>query len=280
VATTAPAGGPVAFQGERGAYGEEAVRRFFGPVEVLPCRTLPEAFAAVATGRAGHAVVPVENSQAGSINQTYDLLLDGNLTIVGEVELPVRHCLLALPGQRVADIRQVWSHPQALAQCERFLAGLQAELLATYDTAGSARLIAEQGLRGIAAVASRTAAERYGLEVLAADIHTSPHNLTRFLVLGTGPAPRTARAKTSLVLVTRHEPGALHHCLGALAGRGINLEKLESRPTRNRPWEYLFYLDLDGHAEDPNVREALADLASRAASIRILGSYPRATSPA
>lgn len=272
--------GPVAFQGERGAYGEEAAERLFPGAPVLPVPTFADAFEAVLAGRAARAVLPIENSVAGSVHEVYDLLLRYPLVITGECHLPVRHCLLALPGQGLDDLREVWSHPQAIAQCEEFLQRRGLRAVAAADTAGSARAVAEGRLLGVGAVAGRAAAARYGLAILAEDIQTAAHNATRFLAVARDPAdspPHAERgAKTSLVLVTDHRPGALYHCLGALAEAGINLTKLESRPTRERPWEYRFYLDFEGHRDDPAVAAALAELGRRAAWVRVLGSYPRA----
>ncbi len=255
----------VAFQGEPGAYSEEAVVRLFGEVETVPCAALAGVFEAVEAGRADRGVVPVENSQAGSINETYDLR--------------VSHCLLALPGQALRDIRRVCSHPQALAQCDAYLRRLGVEITPASDTAGSARQIREQLLAGCAAVASRRAAQIYRLEVLADGIETNPHNYTRFLVLGRSPAPHRPPSKTSIVFVVPNEPGTLYAALGALATRGINLTKLESRPGRRRPWDYVFYVDVDGHAEDPALRDALGELRRRTTFLRVLGSYPRSPRP-
>jgi prephenate dehydratase len=270
----------VAFQGEPGAYSEEAVLRFFGEVETVPCPTLADAFEAVVARRAERGIVPVENSLAGSINETYDLLLLHDLVITGELDLRVAHCLLALPGQGLHDIRRVYSHPQALAQCDAYLRRLGAEVTAAYDTAGSAKMIREQDLTGCAAVASRRAAALYRLEILAEGIETNPNNYTRFLAIGPSPTPRAERNKTSIVFVVANESGTLYAALGALATRGINLTKIESRPGRQRPWDYVFYVDVDGHTEDAALRDALDDLRRRTAFLRVLGSYPRASRPA
>jgi prephenate dehydratase len=269
----------VAFQGERGAYSEEAVGLLFGEVEVLPCASLREVFEAVTAGRADRGVVPVENSQAGSINETYDLLLAHSLFITAELDLRIRHCLLALPGQTVADIRRVYSHPQALAQCEAFLQAHGLQPVPASDTAGSARMVAQQGLRGVGAIAGRAAARIYALAVLAEGIETNPANYTKFLALAPTPAPREGDSKTSIVFTTANVPGALYRALGAFASRGINLTKLESRPRRQVPWEYLFYVDLEGHRDDPPVAEALDELSRLTTFLRILGSYPRSRTP-
>jgi len=267
----------VAFQGEHGAYSEEAIRQHFGEeVTTLPCRTFEAIFDAVETGKADYGVLPVENSVAGSINKAYDLLLAHDLRVSGEIYLPVRHCLLAPQGTGMEDIRTVRSHPQALAQCEGYLDehGWRAE--PWYDTAGSARDLASRPEAGVAVIASCLAAEIYGLQVLAKDIQDLAWNTTRFFVIGHEEAPQQAGMKTSLVFAVPHRPGALYACLHEFARRNINLTKLESRPRRNRPWHYVFYLDCEGSWQDAACQEALVGLLSRAAFVKLLGSYPAA----
>lgn len=268
----------IAFQGEPGAYGEEAVIRYFGPeVNPLPKASFADVFAAVTSGEADGGLTPIENSQAGSINEVYDLLRNSGLHITGELCLPVNHRLLALPGQRLSDIRRVLSHPQALAQSDAFLRRLGVEIVAAYDTAGSAKMIREQELRGVAAVASARAGEIYGLETLARDIQTIPDNFTRFVALARelGPLP-TGESKTMLLLATEHTPGALYRVLGAFAERGVNLLKLESRPLREKPWEYVFYLDISGSPAEPAVAEAISALAHLTVHTQVFGSFTRA----
>ncbi len=268
----------VAFQGERGAFSEEAAVAALGPdIRPLPCRSFPDVFAAVVAGRAAYGVVPIENSLTGSIRENYDLLLAHELHIVGETEIRIRHCLLALPGVRLAGIRRVLSHPQALAQCERTLRELlpDAELVPVYDTAGSALIIRREGLRDAAAIAGRRAAEIHGMAVLAEDLADSPENYTRFLVLGREPVVPEGPAKTSIVFAAENVPGALHRCLEPFAMRGIDLTKIESRPLRERRWEYLFYVDFAGGAHEARCREALEELRGRTTFLRVLGSYPR-----
>ncbi|GAC1313727.1 MAG: prephenate dehydratase [Ktedonobacteraceae bacterium] len=269
----------VAFQGERGAFGDEAVKTYFGKeVEPLPQRSFADVFRAVAAGEVEFGLVPVENSQAGSINDVYDLLRQHDLFVIGEISHPVNHCLLCLPGQALSEIKRVISHPQALAQSDVYLRTLGVEIVATYDTAGSAKMIREEQLSGVAAVAGRGAAELYQLEILAHDIQTIKDNYTRFIALGREPAPRReGEAKTMLVMATAHQPGSLHTCLGVLAANQINLLKLESRPSRQRAWEYVFYLDFAGHRDDPAVRSALADLAGHTTFCKVLGSFARNT---
>jgi prephenate dehydratase len=270
----------VAFQGERGAFGDEAVHVYFqqggSKPEPLPCRSFADVFRAVATGEAEYGLVPVENSQAGSINDVYDLLRQHDLFVVGEMSHPVNHCLLCLPGQQLSEIKRVISHPQALAQSDVYLRELGVEIVATYDTAGSAKMIREENLQGVAAVAAAGAAELYQLEILARGIQTIKDNYTRFIALGREPAPRReGPAKTMIVMATAHQPGSLYQCLGVLAAKGINVLKLESRPSRQRAWEYVFYLDFEGHREDPAVRAALADLAGHTTFCKVLGSFTR-----
>jgi len=271
----------VAFQGEHGAYSEEAVYQHFPrDTETLPCHSLKEIFEAIESGRATHGMLPIENSTAGSINQSYDLLLEYDLKIWAEVILRVRHCLLANPGTSIEQIRRGRSHPQALAQCERYIASHNFEPISYYDTAGSARELAENPQPDMAAIASRLAGEMYGLQVLDSDIEDLRFNYTRFFILGTEDPPRTEHSKTSVVFATRHVPRALYTCLGEFAERDINLTKLESRPRRNKPWHYLFYLDFEGHWQEPRCEKALLGLLRRAAFVKVLGSYPAAPMPA
>lgn len=275
----------VAFQGERGAFGDEASRIFFGQKEAqgsgrqvnpVPCKSFADVFRAVAGGEVDYGLVPVENSQAGSINDTYDLLRQHDLFVIGEFSHLVNQCLLCLKGQTLADIKRVISHPQALAQSDVFLRELGVEIVATYDTAGSAKMLRDEQLMGVAAIAPAGAAEIYDLEILERDIQTIKGNYTRFIALGREPAPREeGKSKTMLVMATAHQPGSLYKCLGFLSANNINILKLESRPSRQRVWEYVFYLDFEGHRDDPHVRKALAALAEHTAFCKVLGSFSR-----
>ena len=267
----------VAFQGEPGAYSQEAIFQHFGPqVGTLACPGFEEVFQAVEDGRATLGLLPVENSQAGSINQAFDLLLDHDLRVVGEVKLRVRHCLLAAPGTKQSDIQRVHSHYQALAQCERYLRTRGWEAIVAYDTAGAARDLAASPDPHAGAIASRLAGEMYGLECLDTGIEDSPENTTRFFLLGREEPPPAKLNKTSVVFATMHTPGSLYNVLGELATRGINVTKLESRPRRNRPWHYVFYMDLEGHWQDATINRALLGLLTRTAFLKLLGSYPAA----
>lgn len=267
----------VAFQGERGAFSEDAVLKFFSQAELLPRRFLADAFEAVSTGEVDCGVVPVENSQAGSINETYDLLLRYDLVIYGEIDLRVSHCLMALHNEDLGSIKRIYSHPQALAQCEEFLRKLNADLIPTYDTAGSAKMIKERELLHCAAIASKKAAQIYALEILAEGIETNPNNYTKFFVISKEEKARRAQKnKTSLIFAIPNLPGALYTCLGVFATRDINLIKLESRPRKDKPWQYIFYADLEGHVEDEACKQAIEELHDKTTFMKILGSYPQA----
>lgn len=268
----------VAYQGEPGAYSEQAVMALFPGAQMVPCATFDDVFEAVAGGICDYGVVPVENSLAGSIHRNYDLLLQHDLYIVGEHNLRVSHCLIAHPGVRLEEIRRVYSHPQALAQCEHSLKALggSIETIPTHDTAGSVRLIAERGERDAAAIASARAAEVYHMAILREGLEDEKNNYTRFIALGREPVTPQGEAKTSLVFAGRNEPGLLFRCLSAFALRNIDLSKIESRPVRGVPWEYFFYLDFIGSLAEERCQRALEQLREMATFVRVFGSYPRA----
>jgi len=264
----------IGFQGEPGAYGEEALLRCFGDsVEPVGYVTLDEVVANLLSGDLDAALLPAENSVAGTIGRTYELLLEYSLTIVGDIVHPIRHNLLALPGVRLGQVRRVFSHPQALEQCRRFLSVHGLEPVPQLDTAGSARIIAEEKLEDTAAIASRRAANLYDLRVLAYDIQDLVGNATRFFVVGKEPAePRSSPVKVSLVFSVPDVPGALYEALGVFARRSLNLSKVESRSDRQRHWKYLFYLDYT--APDPEgVPEVLEELSAKTDFLRLLGIY-------
>jgi prephenate dehydratase len=268
-------GTTVAFQGVHGAYSEQALRQHFGEsVDVLPCTDFNELFETLQTGKTEYAILPVENSVAGSVNGAYELLLDYDLRIQADVVLHVRHQLLAPIGTRLEDIKQVRSHPQALAQCDRYIKRHKLQPIVWYDTAGSAHDLAKECPPHTAAIASRLAASLYGLEIIEPDIEDMPFNYTRFFILSNeDPAPSTYN-KTSIVFAVRNRPAALYECLGEFAERGLNITKLESRPRRNRPWEPVFYLDFEGFWQEPACQEALMKLLQKASFVKMLGSYP------
>lgn len=271
----------MAYQGEPGAYSEDAVAALFGDgADPLPCLDFRDAFEAVDTGKASHAVLPVENSIEGTVAPVNDLLLEHDLTVTGEAIVPVNHCLIANPGSRLEGIRVVYSHPQALGQCRRFL-GLHPDWrqIPAYDTAGSVKLVHEQARKEEAAIASRRSAQLYGMQVLAESIQTEQENSTRFFRLEKHPRTLKDADKTSIAFVAKNVPGSLHRCLGEFASRGINLTKLESRPRPSRPWNYVFYADLEGNLEEPRVREAVGALVATAGFVKVFGSYRAARVP-
>jgi len=268
----------VAFQGERGAYSESAVYAFFGlSVDAKPCRNLSDVFESVEKGETEFGVVPIENSIEGSINQTYDLFLIHNLKVCGEIIRKIDHCLIANPNTKLDSIKVVYSHPQALAQCGNFLERLGCDLIPTYDTAGSVKMMKEKKLKDAGAIASERAAEIYGMKILAKEIADNPNNYTRFFALSKNDSPPTGRDKTSIIFSVKHVPGSLYRALEEFAKRNISLTKIESRPTKRTPWEYNFYLDFEGHRQEEKCVEALRGLEKRTVFIRILGSYPRAS---
>ncbi len=268
---------PIAYAGEPGAFAEDATIAAFGDIPRLAVGSFREVFERVGSGNADRGVVPIENSVNGSVREVYDLLLKHKLAIVGEVVVPVELCLAALPGQDPETIERVYSHIQALGQAERFLRERDWTMLTTYNTAGAGKLIADGAERGAAAVLSRRAAERFGLEVLADGIQDVADNRTRFFILAreaewTAPDPMGAY-RTTLAFAVRNEPGMLLQALRIFADHGVNLSSLESRPSRTVAWEYVFWADLDAAA--PDLTAALSELRAVATLVRVLGSYPR-----
>lgn len=275
----------VAFQGARGAFSEEASRLLVGDnVVYQPCERFEEVFRSLADGKVDYAVVPIENTLAGSVHENYDHLLNFKLPIVAEGRVRIVHNLIAHPDANLAGIRRAISHPVALNQCLRFFSThpqLRSESF--YDTAGSVKQVMEQGDLSTAAIASRAAAEYYGAKILKRSIEDDRENYTRFFLLTTKVRRQRSkpagRPKTSIVFVTRNEPGALFRCLAAFSLRDINLMKIESRPLRGRPWEYLFYLDFLGDPEETRVRNAMSHLGEMTELLAVLGSYPEAAMP-
>ena len=277
----------VAYQGAPGAYSEETASRLFPDAELVAQRAFADVFEALEGACVEAAVLPVENSIAGAVVDVYDLLRQHrSLTIAAEAILRVRHCLVAIPGARIEDVRAARSHPQALAQCEPWLRAHGIEPAVAYDTAGAAAEVAAARDLAIAAVASRAAADRNGLAVLAEDIAAGDENYTRFFALvrrddgalrnSIPPALRSGPSKTSLVFAVKDRPGALVLALQPFAAAGINLAKIESRPSRAAPWDYVFYLDLHGDPAESPTADALAILRRTAAWVELLGTYPMA----
>jgi len=266
----------VSYLGPEGTFSEMALTRQFGAsVEALPCASIEEVFRAAETGGARYAVVPVENSTEGTVGRTLDLLLSTPLRICAEVVLRVQQNLMA---KRVAvkAIRRVYSHPQSLAQCRQWLSQHLpgAERLPVASNAEAARVAAKQA--NAAAIGPEVAASRYGLKLLARSIEDDPNNRTRFLVLGPQDARPSGRDRTSLVMTAHNRPGAVHQLIAPFAANGVSMTRLESRPARTGQWEYLFYVDIEGHQQDPKVAQALAELSEKAPFVKIFGSYPAA----
>jgi prephenate dehydratase len=270
----------VAFQGTSGSYSETAIRGHFGQgVDALSRETFADVLFAVERGECEYGMLPIENSIAGSVNWSYQLLMEHDLRICAEVVLRVRHLLLAGAGTALSAVRVVRSHPQALAQCRGYLErhGFAAE--AADDTAGAAHALAADPEPGVAVIAGRDAARRTNLAILDEAIEDSLLNYTRFFVLSTDDAPRAEQSKTSIVFTTPHRSGALHSCLGEFASRDVSLCKIESRPRPARPWQYIFYLDFEGHCQDPPCEAALSGLLRYSSFLKLLGSYPAADRP-
>jgi prephenate dehydratase len=263
----------IAYQGEVGAYSEEGAMALWPDANLRPAASIRKVFEAVEVGLVDYGLVPIDNSQAGSINETYDLFLKHGLHLVGETVVRVNHCLLALPGKVLDDLEEVISHPQAIAQSEEFLSALDLHIKAEYDTAGAAKRIVDEKLERTGAIASKRAAELYGLEVLAERIQTYPDNYTRFGALARNPQALGEPDKSSLVFGVGHVPGCLYRCLGAFAERHLNLAKLESRPRAGRVWEYVIYIDVEAAASSSQMIEALAEVSEHATFTRLLGSY-------
>ncbi|HVN04019.1 MAG TPA: prephenate dehydratase [Bryobacteraceae bacterium] len=284
-ATRQPSVERIAFQGECGAFSQEAARKLLGEkIDVFPCARFEDVFRSLQEGAVDGAVIPIENTLAGSVHENYDHLLRYDLPIVAETSVRIIHNLMAAPGVSLGRIRRVFSHPVALNQCLDFFAQHpEIEKITYYDTAGSAKMIMEEGLRDAAAIASAVAAEIYGARILRRSIEDDRRNFTRFFLLRAKEytqrfsieIPANAQWKTSVVFSTRNIPGALFRCLSAFALRDLNLTKIESRPLRGKPWEYLFYLDFLGRLDSPQAQNALGHLRELADILKVLGCYPR-----
>jgi prephenate dehydratase len=268
----------VAFQGERGSFSEEAAYKLLGRnIKLLPCETFTAIFGSVTSGRAKYCLAPIENTLAGSVYENFDLLQANNLHIVSEVSLRIVHNLIAMPGTKRKDIRQVYSHPVALAQCGKFFArNPKIERITYYDTAGSVKMLKEKRPPGAAAIASRIAAEVYDARILQTHLEDHRENYTRFFLLSKIARVSPKANKISIVFSTRNLPGALYKCLSVFALRDIDLTKMESRPLRGRPWEYMFYIDFVGNVKDERCKKALDHLSEVTNSLRVLGCYESA----
>jgi prephenate dehydratase len=264
----------VAFQGEQGAYSEMAAVHYFPNAESVSMKSFQDVFESVESGKIDFAVVPIENSIEGSINEVYDLLLQTNIIVSGEIYQRIKHCLIV--NKNTSSLKAVYSHPQALAQCRNYLQKRNLHPVATYDTAGAVRIIKEKRIMDAAAIASKKAAKLYEMVILEEGIEDRKNNFTRFLVLSKQETNSTGHDGTSIIFSVPHLPGALFNILEEFANRKINLTKIESRPTKETPWEYNFYVDFEGHVSDTIVGEALYSIKKKTSFIKILGSYKRA----
>ncbi len=275
----------VAFQGEPGAYSEQALHKYFDNREVraegLPCEALDDVVEEVETGKASMGIIPVENSIGGYVDRSYKLISKGDVHVNGEVYLRVRHSLLGIEESEESELETVYSHPQALKQCREFLSRLEVKTRATYDTAGSAKMVKVKNNPGIAAVASKFAGEKYGLKVLQEDIQTATNNHTRFLLVDREPESEIMAGqsyKTTVTFELGDGAGSLYQCLAPFAEKDINLTMIQSRPTETGKWEYHFDLELEGHRKDDLVKAALTELNEHVPRVQVLGSYPRGKS--
>jgi len=264
--------GLIGFQGEHGAYSEVAALAYDPALVPIPCREFTEIFADVETGQLDFGIVPVENSLEGSVSQVNDLLIISELMIVGEIRIPIHHCLLALPGTNLPDLRVVYSHPQALAQCRNFVSANKLNPKPFYDTAGAAQMLPTERLETSGAIASRLCAKLYGLDVMKENIEDHESNATRFVVLSRRAADRVGN-KCSIAFCIKHEPGALSLMLNFFSDARINLTRIESRPMKNDPGKYIFLVDFEGSDKDRNIVETLAKAKEQASMFKFLGCY-------
>ncbi|HEV2193081.1 MAG TPA: prephenate dehydratase [Nitrosopumilaceae archaeon] len=264
-----------AFQGERGAYSEAAAIHFFKEgVQTMPYPTFYEVLESTEQSKSDYAILPVENSLEGSVGESYDLLLTTKLNVVGEIYHRIKHCLIGFDGLEKIDT--IYSHPQALGQCRKFIQEHKLKPIPTYDTAGSVKIILELKKNNLACIASKNAAEIYGVPVIKEGIEDNMNNYTRFLILANKKKEKTDKDKTSIIFSIKHVPGALYTILEKFNANKINLTKIESRPTKSTPWEYNFYVDFEGNLEDPHIQEMLEKIKQHTVFLKVLGSYPRA----
>jgi len=263
----------VSFQGERGAYSEAASISFFeGEIETIPCSTFADALKNTENGVSDYSVLPVENSLEGSVGESNDLLLSTELNVIGEIYHRIHHCLIGTGS--IGDIDTVYSHPQALGQCRQFIQKNSLKTIPSYDTAGSVKIIKDLNKDSIACIASRNAAEIFGVAVIQEGIENNTNNYTRFLIFSKEKNDKTENSKTSIIFSVKHEAGALYQIIKEFYQCKINLTKIESRPNKNTPWEYNFYVDFEGHQDDSSIKDMLKKLRNHSTFLKILGSYP------
>ncbi|MHC1604728.1 MAG: prephenate dehydratase [Candidatus Methanofastidiosia archaeon] len=263
----------VAFQGEKGAFSEIMALTMFDGVKTIPCKTFEQVFDLVNTDKAENGVIPIENSLTGRISDPTNLLIKSNLKVCGEGKLRIKHCLIANRNKDIKNIKQIYAHPEALAQCKQFLSNLDCELISWYDGAAAANMVKKR--KNTALIGSKRIAEIYGLEILQQNIQDSRENITRFFVVSTKVMPPMGNDKTSIIFSVKHICGALFHALKPFVKADVNVTRLESMPIKDKPWEYAFLADFVGHAEEHQIKEALKELKKYCTSLKVLGSYPR-----
>ncbi len=265
----------VSFQGERGAYSEAAGKSFFNEqIETVPLTTFAEVLESTSNDKTQYSVLPVENSLEGSVGESYDLLYSTSLNATGEIYHRIEHCLIGTGN--IDEIDTVYSHPQALGQCRKFIEEHDMKTIPTYDTAGSVKMLKELNKRNCACIASKDAAERYGMPVIQENIANNLNNYTRFLILSKKNSSETSNDKTSIIFSIKHEPGSLFRIIENFHENNVNLTKIESRPTKENTWEYNFYVDFEGHENNSKILDMLKKIKDETLFMKILGSYPSA----
>jgi len=263
----------VSFQGERGAYSEAASISFFGnDIEAIPCPTFSDVLKNTESDNSGYSILPIENSLEGSVGESNDLLLETDLNVIGEIYHRIHHCLIGTGS--IGDIDTVYSHPQALGQCRKFIQENSLKTIPSYDTAGSVKIIKNLNKNNVACIASKNAAEIFGVPIIKEGVEDNANNYTRFLVFSKENNDKTDNSKTSIIFSVKHEAGALYQIINEFYQHKINLTKIESRPNKNTPWEYNFYVDFEGQQDDPSIKDVLEKLRNHSTFLKILGSYP------
>jgi len=263
----------VSFQGERGAYSEAASISFFGnDIETIPCPTFSDVLKNTESDSSGYSILPIENSLEGSVGESNDLLLETDLNIIGEIYHRIHHCLIGTGS--IGDIDTVYSHPQALGQCRKFIQENSLKTIPSYDTAGSVKIIKNLNKNNVACIASKNAAEIFDVPIIKEGVEDNANNYTRFLVFSKEKNDKTENSKTSIIFSVKHEAGALYQIINEFYQHKINLTKIESRPNKNTPWEYNFYVDFEGHQDNSSIKDMLQKLRDDTTFLKILGSYP------
>ncbi len=263
----------VSFQGERGAYSEAASISFFGnDIEAIPCPTFSDVLKNTESDSSGYSILPIENSLEGSVGESNDLLLETDLNVIGEIYHRIHHCLIGTGS--IGDIDTVYSHPQALGQCRKFIQENSLKTIPSYDTAGSVKIIKNLNKNNVACIASKNAAEIFDVPIIKEGVEDNANNYTRFLIFSKEKSDETENSKTSIIFSVKHEAGALYQIINEFYQHKINLTKIESRPNKNTPWEYNFYVDFEGHQDDSSIKDMLQKLRDNSTFLKILGSYP------